>query len=240
MSMPIFLKKDGNSIVYSGNGTFVLFVPTFFFTKKYAEFIGDNISLFGVLDYAIYDDKGNVEKTLTNFNLPTVFLTRPSITETKRDIRLTKNSKPQDYMLFKYTNGDPIIVSYKVPQSIENVEILFKMMISGDMPNTIPYDKIHDYWEYSMALNGSKFGVSAQIFGIFSSEIFRKNDDKMIPFRLSGEKDMTKYQPISVKMIPNLVTPFTAFVSENWDESMIYASMNNNKKDIPLEKILMM
>ena len=132
------------------------------------------------------------------------------------------------------------MVSCKIPQSIDNVEILFKMMISSDMPNTIPYDKIHEYWEYSMNLNGTSFGICTQIFGIFSSEIFRKYDDKLIPFRLSGEKDMTKYQQISIKMLPNLVTPFTAFISENWDESMIYASMNKNKKDIPLEKIMMM
>ena len=240
MAMPLFLSKEDNSIVYNGNGTFVLFVPSFFFQKKYAEFVGENINIFGVLDYAIYDEKGNIEKTLTNFNLPTVFQTRPSNTETKSNIKLTKNSKAQDYVLFKYSKGDPIIVSHKVPQSIENVEILFKMMISGNMPTTIPYNKIHEYWENSMRLNGSKFGVSMQLFGIFSSEIFRKSDDKMVPFRLSGEKDMTKYQPITVKMIPNLITPFTAFISENWDESMIYASMNKNKKEVPLEKIIMM
>lgn len=240
MNMPTFLKRDGNMILYSGKGTLVFFVPSFFFTKRYAESVGENINIFGVFDYAIYNEDGTIKKTLANFNLPTMFLTRPSNMETKKNVKLTKNCKPQDYTLLKYKDGDAVFVSCKVPQSIENVEILFKMMIGADMPNTIPYDKIHEYWEYSMQLNGTKFGINAQIFGIFSSEIFRKKDDKTIPFRLSDEKDMTKYQQISIKMIPNLVTPFTAFVSENWDESMIYASMNNNKKEIPLEKIMMM
>jgi hypothetical protein len=240
MGMPSFLKKEGHSIIYNGKGTLVFFIPTFFFSKGYAESIGENISLFGVFDYAIYDEKGNISKSLTNFKLPTVFLTRPSNMETKKDVKLTKNTKPQDYRLLKYKQGDLVFVSCKLPQSIDNAEMLFKMMITADMPNTIPYDKIHDYWELSMALNGTKYGISQQIFGIFSSEVFRKIDDKTIPFRLSGEKDMTRYQMISIKMIPNLVTPFTAFISENWDESMVYASMNNNKKEIPLEKIMMM
>lgn len=240
MGMPYFIKREGNEIIFTGKGTLVFFIPNKYFEKGYAEIVGENISLFGVFDYAIYDEKGNIEKSLTNFNLPTTFLSRPSNIENKNGVKLTKNSSVQDYKLLKYINGDLVFVSCKIPQSIENAEKLFKMMISADMPSTIPYSKIYEYWNYSMELNGTSFGINNQIFGIFSAEIFRSIDDKTIPYRLSGETDETKYRQISIKEIPNLITPFTAFISENWDESMIYASMNKNKSDVPLEKVLMM
>ena len=240
MGMPYFLRREGNEILFNGKGTLVFFIPTKYFDKGYAEIVGSDIHLFGVFDYAIYDENDKIQKTLTNFYMPTTFVTRPSNIENKKDVKLTKEMPIQDYKLLKYKDGDPVMVSCKIPQSIDNVEKLFKMMIGGDIPPTIPYNKLHEYWGKSMKLNGSKFGVTAQIFGIFSSEIFRSIDDKTVPYRLSGEKDPNRYKPISIKELPNLISPFAAFISENWDESMIYASMNKNKKDIPLEKILMM
>ena len=240
MAIPYFLKKDGNEIIYNGDGTLVFFIPESFFTEKYAETVGENISLYGIFDYAIYDKDGKIEKTLTNFVLPTAFLTKPSNFESKKGLKLTKNTPADDYRLLKYSKGDKVIVSCKIPQSIENVETLFKIMIGGNIPNTIPYDNIYEYWEKSMNLNGSSFKINSQIFGIFSSEMFRSIDDKSIPYRLSGETDPNKYTSISIKQLPNLISPFTAFISENWDESMIYASMNHSKRDVALEKVLMM
>lgn len=240
MEIPYFLKREGNVITYNGKGTLVFFIPAPFFEKKYANMVGENIQLFGVFDYVIYDENGKIEKSLTRFNLPTRFLTRPSNIENKKDVRLTKNSKVQDYKLLKYKQGDQVIVSCKVPQSIDNAELLFNMMISRDLPNTVPYDKTHEYWMDTMTLNGTAFNINAQIFGIFASEMFRSKDDKTIPFRLSKETDMTAYDLVSVKELPKLISAYTAFVSENWDESIIQASMNHNKRDIPLEKIVMM
>ena len=49
---------------------------------------------------------------------------------------------------------------------------------------------------------------------------------------------MKNYKPISVKYIPKLISAYTSLTSENIDESIVFASLNNNKVQIPLERVL--
>jgi hypothetical protein len=71
------------------------------------------------------------------------------------------------------------------------------------------------------------------------SEICRDPKDESIPFRLSGNKNMYDYKPISVKMVPKYVSPYAAITSENWDQAVVSAILNKPGKKSPMEPILM-
>lgn len=240
MEVPYFLKKEGNQAIYNYPGTLIFFVPEEHFSKELAIISGEDVSLFGLFNYAIYDENGKVKVPLKEFNFPTIFLSRPSDMETKKDVKLTKETPVQDYRLLKFTKGDIVVVSTKVPQMMDNVEEFFKLCLYGKIPNTVPYDKFHEYPLKSMELAGNSFGINNQMFGIYASEAFRSKDDKSVPFRLSGETNMNNYYMAPIKDIPKYVTAYTSIVSENWDDSVVAATLNKNKREIPLEKIMMM
>ena len=43
---------------------------------------------------------------------------------------------------------------------------------------------------------------------------------------------------MSIRNVSKLISPYTALISEDFDESILYAMMNENPKDTPLEKVL--
>jgi hypothetical protein len=163
----------------------------------------------------------------------------PSSIETIRDTKLTKYSQNQDYKVLVFEKGAKVILSTAVPKNIANAEKLINLfIITGNIPETIPYDQIQDYIEANMKLNGDSYNVPLQLWGIIVSECCRSRKDQAVPFRLSGSKDMFDYESISVKNVSKMVSAFSAFQSENFDDSVIHAMTNSNAIDSPLEKVL--
>ena len=238
MSIPNFLKKEGDSLLFNNDkGEFVFYVPEIYFERKNALIIGEFVNLIGILDYAIFDDKGK-HSGLKPFRFPTVFLSKPGAIEKLKDVKLTTTSSKQDYRLLKYKKGDQIVVSTKVPQMITNAEEFYGLFLGGKLPTTIPYDKLHEYFIENIELNGANYGVTTQLFGIVVSEICRDSSDLSKPFRLAKSRSMYEYTPINIKDCPNYVSPYVAITSENWDESMVNAILNDNPKYSPMEKLL--
>ena len=50
---------------------------------------------------------------------------------------------------------------------------------------------------------------------------------------------MLDYKCINIRQVPKYVSPYAAITSENWDEAVVSAVMNDNKTYIPQEKIIM-
>lgn len=240
--IPGFLKRDGDSLLFNGEGEFIFYCPESYFDTKNAFLIGEYVNIIGILDYTVVDKNGK-NNGLNPFKFPTVFLTRPSAIEKIKQVKLIKTAPIQDYRAFHYKNGDKVVVSTKVPQDIQNCEDIMKLfLISGHIPVTIPYDKIQDYFPESIRLNGSNFDVDLNLFGVMISEICRDKKNLENPFRLAKNSNMLDYQPMAVNRVPKLVSPFESLISENWDRSIIGATINTKKgKDTnsPLEKVLM-
>ena len=110
--------------------------------------------------------------------------------------------------------------------------------VLGFIINTIPYDKIQNYIIDNGDLNGFSYGVNIQMFGFIISEVCRSMKDQNIPYRLSGEKDLHAYSTMSVKTISKLTSPYTAIISDEFDDSILHAMLNETPKDTPLEKVL--
>lgn len=252
-------------------GEFIFFVPEVFFdSHKIASTYGNRVSLMGICNYTIVDKNGK-NNGLHPFTFPTIFSTEPYVIEKRKGIDLRKILKEGssmddlyddfdervdaeadpdlvdaeedsvDYRLFKYKQGDKIVVSVHVPHDILNVETFFELfLITAKIPTTIPYDKLHEYFIENASLNDFNYGLNMQIFGILVSEIARCKNDISKPFRLSNTKDLHAYKPISIKLTPKFVSPFVSITSENFDMSLMGAVTTENNYSTPLEKILMM
>ena len=235
---PKYLKKDGDAITFDGKGKLKIFIPQKQFDLNVATFSGKICNFFGVVPYCVEDEHGKKSK-LYKINCPTQLQCIPSSIETIRDVKLTKYSKNQDYKVLIFEKGAKVILSTAVPKNVANAEKLINLfIITGNIPDTIPYDQIQDYIEANMKLNGESYNVPLQLWGIIVSECCRSRKDSAIPFRLSGTNDMYDYKSISVKNVSKMVSAFSAFQSENFDDSVIHAMTNKKAVDSPLEKVL--
>ena len=159
MAIPSFLKKEGDKLLFNGEGQFIFYVPEIYFNRSYAVSIGDMVSLIGVLDYTILDKNGK-NNGLHLFRFPAVFITRPIEMEKIKDVNLTRYTPRQDYRLLKYNKGDEIMVSTKVPELVDNAELFYQMFTSGKIPTTIPDNKLHEYFPENMKLGDVCLGTS--------------------------------------------------------------------------------
>ena len=236
--VPKFLKRDGDALLFNEDGQFVFYVPELYFDRGNAEIKGEYINLLGILDYTIFKKDGS-NIGLKRFNFPTVFLCKPSRIEKEKKIRLKSVTEEQDYRLLIFEKGDAVVVSTRVPQNISNVEDFYRIFLTGKLPTTIPYNKLHEYFVDSIELNGSSYGMSLQMFGIVISEMCRDPKDPSRAFRHTNFKDQMEYKAISIKELPKYISPNASISSENWDTGVIGSIMNPNESNSPMEKLLM-
>jgi len=250
MQVPSFLKLVNDSLVYNeDNKEFQFFVDEVYFNdnskEPIATIVGEYVSMFGICNWCIVDSKGK-RSEFKNFCFPTVFLCKPNSIEKIKGFKINDNMEPSDYRILHFKKGDEVVSQTRVPMLIDNAELFYKLyIITGKMPNTIPYDKIWEIIIENMELTGNSYGMMAQLFGVISAELARDPKNVKRPFRLTNMNDMNAYRNISVKMLPNYISPYTALISENFDESVMSAIMLSDKddKDIPqspLEKVITM
>lgn len=241
MAIPSWLKKEGESILYNGDGYFAFFVPETYFSGKNsakAIIMGELVNIFGVLDYQLFSANGKPNGPVRCFKFPSVFLTKPSSIEKVKNIKIVDWAESGDYRVFKYEKGAPIVVSTRVPQDLNNVEFFYGLFLGlgGSLPYTIPYEELYTYLTENIELAGEDYGITNQIFGVVVSEIARDPNNLEKAFRNSNAKH---YKPIKIKDIPRYISAYSAITSENWDEAVVNAIENKSTKDIPMEKILM-
>lgn len=239
MAIPSWLKKDGESVLYNGDGYFAFFVPESYFLGKNstkAVIEGDLVNLFGVLDYQLFNENGKPNGPVRCFKFPSVFLTKPTTIDKVKNIKIVDWADAADYRVLKYEKGAQIIVSTKVPQDLQNVEFFYSLFLGGNLPLTIPYEELHTYLSENIQLAGEDYGITNQLLGIVVSEMARDPKNLEKAFRNSNAQH---YKAINIKDIPKFISPYSAITSENWDEAVVNAIENKSTKDIPMEKILM-
>ena len=236
--IPTFLKRVGDSIVFNQDGEFQFYIPEIFFDRGLAAYAGEFINVMGIMNYCLVSKTGT-RGSLKQFNYPTRFLTNPYKVDKIKGIKLTKESEKQDYRILRYKKGNPVIVNIFVPEDIENTEQFLKLFaITGAIPNTIGYDELQNYFIDNISYNGASYNVALQLFGVMISELCRAKDNIDVPFRLSGETNMKNYTPIGIKTIAKIISPYSAITSENFNESVVYAALNDSEVDSPLENIV--
>ena len=247
MPDPSFVKKKGNSVVFNEDGEFLLYVPDAYFTDTkfpLASILGQYVNLIGVCDWALVTPNGKVSEA-KRFYFPSMFMCKPNRIETVKNLSLN-NLRAIDYRILHFKNGDEIICNVNIPKSMDPVETLFKATLvnTGKLPPSVPYNKIQDYLIDSIRISGNNYGISPQLFGIVVSESARNPKDTSEPFRYTKMNNMYDYVQLPMNTIAKHVSPFVAFVSENFDESVMAAQIlsedpETDKIESPLEKLLM-
>lgn len=239
-SVPNFLRRDGDSLLFNHDGQFIFYVPETYFDKGRNDAVinGEYVNLLGILDYALVSSSNKVSPP-KRFFFPTVFLTKPSRIEKQKNVKLKDNVDPQDYRLLIYNKDDPIVVSTKVPQDIINVESFYRIFLYGKLPVTIPYGKMQDYFTESIALNGSSYSITLQMFGFVIGEMCRSRTDMGKAFRHTNFKDETDYKAIGIRDVPKYISPNSSIGSENWDNAVVGAIMHPSDIGSPMEKLIM-
>lgn len=237
--VPKFLKRDGDSLLFNGEGEFVFYVPEIYFDRQDAQIQGEYINLLGILDYTIYNKDGSNTVGLKRFNFPTVFLCKPCRTSKVKNLKLKASVEPQDYRLLIFEKGDAVVVSVRVPKNIANVEDFYRIFLTGKLPTTIPYNTLQNYFINSIGLNGSSYGMTLQMFGIIIGEMCKDPTNPAKAFRHTKFKDQMEYRAISIKDLPKYISPNSSICSENWDLGVVGAIMNPTDMNSPMEKLLM-
>lgn len=245
MEIPQFTKLVKEKLLYDGEGEFLFFVPENYFVdvkqNPIAQIYGQYVTLVGIIDWAIINKSGKIGE-VHPFMFPSIFMCKPNRIEKVKNYKIG-NTPARDYRIFHFKKGDEIVSDINTPNIIDNVETTFGMLvISGNkMPNTIPYNHLHEYPPESMKLNGDNYGINAQLFGIMYSELCRDPKDPMKPFRCGDMENETAYKRVSIKQIPNYISPYVAFTNENQDEAIMAAILMDDEskyKESPLEKIV--
>ena len=248
--IPPFSKRDGDSLLFSGDGYLEYYIPDEYFGSKSSTVEGSYLKILGSFNYRIFDAKGKPGK-LKEFNYPTLLMCKPGKVERNVKLQLDSSLEESVYGVLRFFDGDQLISRLHTEQYIDNVSELFRLHLrTGNVPNSIPYDTLYAFPFESMELNGGKFAVHSQAMGLMYSKICRDPDDINKPFRLSEaiDKSMQGYRPISIKRAAKLISPFVAMTAENIDESIMVAVMmsddeKNGKaqhKESPLERIMTM
>lgn len=240
MSLPNGVTKKDESVYWTGDGEFLLFVPEFYFDMNLAKMEGEYVTLMGILTYTISSSTGKVGN-IREFYFPSMFTTKPGRIEKRKDFDITDNYRA-DCRIFYYTNNnyDQIITSTKIPKDIENVEDLFRLLIkTGKTPNTVRYDEMQNYFMDAINIAGSSFGINIGLFGVIIGELCKDPNDLTKPFRLSNtiDKNLYGYKEISIIDAPKYISPYASITSENFDEGVIGAINTDSKAPSALEKV---
>jgi hypothetical protein len=173
-----------------------------------------------------------------------VFICKPYAIDKEKDLKIG-SAEPSDYRILRFKYNDELISHTNIPQSVENAELLFKLIVfTAKIPTIIPYDKIWELFMENAKLNGFSYNLNVQLFGVLTSIICRNPKNIAEPFRYTSMNDLHAYKPISIRLVPKYISPYTAITSENWDDGVKASILlsQNKEEDIPnspLEKIIM-
>ncbi len=240
------LKNDGENIVFTGE-YMEAYIPEFYFESNLAEEVGSRISLLGLFNVRVFNNK-NTPGKLETVNLPTMIQSFPSEV-VKQQIQLIpgEDDEVSSYYVAKYYKGDVFTESTIVQDAI-NAELFLKILTRGKLPKTIPYSKLLKVWQKNLSMSGVNLGVSSTILEIIISEIYRNKKKPEEKFAKAIGKNPKEseygYRPADFREVCARNSTFAALTFEDKDQ-MIVSSININRynkeeSESPIEKIIKM
>ena len=236
MPFPGFLKRDGDALLFNGDGEMIYYIPEAYFSNKTAVVIGEYVETLGIFNYSVFDKNGK-SSGLKTFNFPATFRCKPTTIEKFAEFQLKGALEPEPYRLLHFSKGYEAVCSTKVQKKVLSAETYLKLYKGAKLPETaVPYEKLQDYLMENANLSGFDYDISAQILGL-TSELCRDPKDLTKPYRLTDMKGPYKF--INILQLPKYVSAYTAITSQNADESIANAMLNKSNKESPLEKVMM-
>lgn len=246
--MSKYFDNKGDDIIFTG--TYMeIYIPQRFFDRKLSVNMGQYIETFGLLAYAVFDDKNRVNAQEI-FNLPTKINIFPNEIEWDNRTINVKGSKiplTDKYCVCKFYHGNKVMPA-TIVQSSDNVELFLDLLLKGEIAHPVPYDKVLSTWLSNLHLNNISFNIPIATMGVLVRELYRSKNDIDIKYsKVMGKNpsaDPLGYKTLNTRQICARTSVFTALASEDPDV-MITSSLNmtasGRKQNIsPVEKVIKM
>lgn len=230
-----FFKIDGDTLLFTGE-YMEMYIPKYYFDKEWAETVGDNYKVFGLVNIRIFNDaEGKDPNPIRVFNLPVKIMTYPSGDYEVRKMDLGGQEGPEAVAVLKYYTNDIICDSYmaKVTSTFKD---FLQILTGGKVPAFTPYDKIMEIWKRNMDIAGISFDIPDSTYEIVISKIYRskRNPQKTFGYVLGKDPkhDQLDYTTFTPRQITKTDSVFTGLIFEDMDQ-MITSGINRTNKELP-------
>jgi hypothetical protein len=185
-----------------------------YFENGVSAIIGDCIETFGFLDIYAWDE---YHEGLKDNDAKKIFLRLPTIITTK-PTRIEHNSKNKETILEYFENSLFITSTYY--QKVSSVVIDYvKLILSGKIPDDIPYNEIVSYLEKCTTLNKVNLKVNSLFVDIIVMMVSRDPNNLSRQFREvlkeNPRASMLSRKLVNIDIIPSLTSQFDAIVGGN-------------------------
>ena len=239
-----FFKKVKDQVIFDGSYMEV-YIPKFYFEEGIATVIGNKIETLGIFFFKVFNSKTSKTGNQYTLSLPIDMLI--SFAESYDDKLKLKGSTGEDnYTILQLEKGDVFMNTTNITQSVQSTDRFVKLLHSGKLPNTIPYEDVLKIYLNNLDINKVNLGVPNVVLELIIAELYRSKDGIEIPFRKkigkAGKVGQLDYQTTNLKNLANINSTFTAISFENMNQSII-SSVNKSRNDIqenisPVEKTI--
>ena len=236
-----FFKRDGNTVKFTGVYMEV-YLPKVYFDQEISILLANRVETLGIFNFKLFNNLEGTNGSLHTYKFASSFITYPAEIEYKK-IEMMGNE--DEYTVLKYYNNDIFIENVMITMLDKNASRFMKLITSGKLPITIPYNDIINLVLNNFEINDFNPNVPSIIIEEIIMELNRDPDDLTKPFRYKAsnpKQDMYKAKRVDIKSIPQVSTSFTAVTFENFDYSVVTAinkTMQNVKEvESPVEKTI--
>lgn len=220
------------------------YIPQSYFdsTKKFAEDMTETVQALGIFNVGVFEN-GELKsiKLMNNPNMMKIFV----YDSEWRDVELPKGT--ERCMVLKFIK-DQVVCSATLVQDSGNAEIFLNALITGSLPDNLPYTKLIHIWQKNIGTNKVNFGVSSVSLELILAVCYRSKKHPEYKFaREFGSSDSVSeydYSTASIRQISQLASTFTSIIHEDFD-SAVTTSINRAREgkpeaESPIEKIVKM
>lgn len=236
------IKKDGFIVLNCPYAEF--YVPKQYTEKGLAVDCGETYNAFGLMYLRTFSamDKPNELEILKIPNMLSFF---PNEKENRK--MTIGNDTEADYIVLKFLKGDKL---FQDAIKCDNAapENFLNMILGGQIPKNIPYDKTLEIFLKVFEQNKVKLPAPAIILEMILSEVYRYANDNSQKYgqylgkNFDPNKKQLEYSLANVRTICKNNSSFAGISFENFDE-MVTSAINNKmynrtETKTPLEDVI--
>lgn len=214
-------KSDNPGIIFVGEACEV-HIAEIFFTKNIVEIVGEEIKTMGITNILIFDSVGKTKVIKTfQMRLPTLITFTPTNISYKN---IKSENDIGDEVIEKvcvltFLKNSKFIKETKVPKLSTNVIDFFDLLLSGKLPNSIPYPHITSLFLKNQELNGVNMNTPRSVMDLLPLSLYRSPTDKTKLFAHTINKNptmsMTNYQVLPINALPRNTSVYSTATSED-------------------------
>lgn len=242
-----YFKSDGKNIILEAEYA-EFYLPVDYLAGKngngFAEDLGRHIHCLGIMNVGFF--KNGELQEMKILNAPTWIDLNVYDSEVQ-NVKLPDRDDLVQCKVIKYFKGNAIMDARVIMDSI-NAQIYLQFVVSGKIPESVPYSKAMEVWNNNLLMNDVNLGVPSVILELILSLSYRDKNDLSKRYSEIVGKDPSvgdfAYKMVNIRTICQYASTFTSVTFEDMD-AMLTSSINRTKKggaevSSPIEKLFKM